>query len=59
MRVAHVCSNDQGHGLSNRIPVVENAYVRENGDSDQGAEFFCNKALAISLDLPFEDVGVN
>ena len=30
----------------------------ESGDSDQGAEFFCNKALVISLNLPFEDVGV-
>jgi hypothetical protein len=38
---------------------VENTVVRENGDMDHGVEFFCNKALAISLDLPFEYVGVN
>lgn len=30
----------------------------ESDDSDQGAEFFCNKALVTSLYLPFEDVGV-
>ena len=58
MRVVHVCSNDQDHGLSNRIQAVEYADGKVNSDSDQEVVFFCNNDQVISLHLPFEKVEV-